>query len=115
MVSAYWSVTCRWQWQDGKVNRIYPFFPEEEALSSDELSPELCKLLSSSSEEEELWDELEELDISYLWTFDKNKQCMDTYNNSKYNAKMFDVDIYCQVVMTYLVKDYMWIPTAGTT
>ena len=42
---------------NGRMEKLMgstPFFPEEEALSSDELSPELCKMLSSSSEEDEL-------------------------------------------------------------
>ena len=63
---------------NGRMEKLMgstPSFPEEEALSSDKLSPELCKMQSSYSEEE-LRDELEELDISYLWTFDK-KQFMD--------------------------------------
>jgi hypothetical protein len=40
---------------NGRMEKLIgstPFFPEEEALSSDELSPELCKMLSSSSEGE---------------------------------------------------------------
>ena len=40
---------------------------------------------------------------------------MDTHENSKYNADMmYDVDFYCQVVMTDL-QDYMLNPNAGTT
>ena len=42
---------------NGRMEKLMgsiPFSREEEALSSDELSPELCKMLSPSSDEDEL-------------------------------------------------------------